>query len=620
MSRFNSRKPRYNDDSDYKTNAPSYYDDLARTRQLIKKLASRIWDYEKTLEENLQKLKDKLAEIEHLIGDGFSEAIEILLREWLQDGTLDDIINEELMNQKVDKDEYEKEKQKSIYTEGYIINDYFDDESNTKYWITEILTDEDTPIEFGYSQPYDTVRNYAYKHNTTLSINSSLGSSTIMIVDRKIIGDDVPANYNTLGITTDNKLLTIPEGLTPSEILEEYPNVVSVHGGFQPLYEDNQKINTDRFPHFKNKHPRNVIGVKMNGNIFFLTTGGRGIDGDGMTEDDIFRVLITSGVNYEYLYMLDGGGSNSIVEKGVLINKPMDSSGERKLPGTINLMKGDNERKSAYEIMKLTEFIGDNKHRIDQMFRPKTTNDLNNITENGYYWAGWRAEGSPKPESGGSDTSSWLVLHINYYDTDRMQIAFEYGNMYNISIRRTNSSTGEWVEWRNTKDYIGSRFDTPTINNLDNIEGSGHFWVDANTQGVPSGVDTNTWYLVQIQKGDSKMQLLSPFALEETDTNVYRRRTLSSGNWTEWKLPTNQKFIVETFNGNLNDINQSGHYWIGTSATNVPSGVDTNTWYLTHVQTGNSKMQLIYPFAITETEKNVYRRRTLNDGDWTQWK
>jgi len=254
------------------------------------------------------------------------------------------------------------------------------------------------------------------------------------------------------------------------------------------------------------------------------------------------------------------------------------------------------------------------------MFRPKSVNDLNKLTENGYYWAGWRAEGSPKPESGGSDTSSWLVLHINYYDTDRMQIAFEYGNMYNISIRRTNSSTGEWVEWRNTKDYIGSRFDVPTINNLNNIEGSGHYWVDSNTSGVPSGVDTNTWYLVQIQKGESKMQLLTPFSLDETDTNVYRRRTVSSGNWSEWKLPTNQKFNVETFNGNLNNINQSGHYWIGSSATNTPSGVDTNTWYLTHVQTGNSKMQLIYPFALEETEKNVYRRRTLNDGDWTQWK
>ena len=33
-SDFNSRIPRYNDDSDYTTNAPSYYDDLARKQKL----------------------------------------------------------------------------------------------------------------------------------------------------------------------------------------------------------------------------------------------------------------------------------------------------------------------------------------------------------------------------------------------------------------------------------------------------------------------------------------------------------------------------------------------------------------------------------------------------------
>lgn len=109
MNRFNSRKPHYNDDSDYTTNTPSYYDDLARTRKLIEELAKRIWDYEKTLEENLQKLKDKLSEIEHLIGDGFNDVIEDLLREWVNDGTLEHIINEEIFNTKADKDYVDKE-------------------------------------------------------------------------------------------------------------------------------------------------------------------------------------------------------------------------------------------------------------------------------------------------------------------------------------------------------------------------------------------------------------------------------------------------------------------------------------------------------------------------------
>ena len=60
--RFNSRKPRYNDDSDYTTNAPSYYDDLARKNQLIKYLAKKIWEYEKTLNESLENIEKVLNE------------------------------------------------------------------------------------------------------------------------------------------------------------------------------------------------------------------------------------------------------------------------------------------------------------------------------------------------------------------------------------------------------------------------------------------------------------------------------------------------------------------------------------------------------------------------------
>lgn len=103
--RVNSRKPHYNNDSDYTTNAPSYYDDLARKNQLVKYLAKKIWEYEEILDKTLEEIEDilneyitiidgKIEEIDHVIGEGFNDRIEILLREWLADGTLDHIINE----------------------------------------------------------------------------------------------------------------------------------------------------------------------------------------------------------------------------------------------------------------------------------------------------------------------------------------------------------------------------------------------------------------------------------------------------------------------------------------------------------------------------------------------
>src|SRR5690625_4184391 len=114
-SDFNSRIPRYNDDSDYTTNAPSYYDDLARKNHLIKELAKRIWEYDKKLNESLENIENilneyidivdgKLEIIDRLIGEGFNDRIEELLREWVRDGTLENIINEEIFNKKVDVD------------------------------------------------------------------------------------------------------------------------------------------------------------------------------------------------------------------------------------------------------------------------------------------------------------------------------------------------------------------------------------------------------------------------------------------------------------------------------------------------------------------------------------
>ena len=50
-----SRRPYYNDESDYNTNAPSYYDDLARKQQLIKYLAMKIGVYDKELEKRFKE-------------------------------------------------------------------------------------------------------------------------------------------------------------------------------------------------------------------------------------------------------------------------------------------------------------------------------------------------------------------------------------------------------------------------------------------------------------------------------------------------------------------------------------------------------------------------------------
>lgn len=83
-------EPWYDDKKDYNTNAPSYYDYLGRMHKLIQLLAERIWEYDKELAKRFEEW-DKLIE-------KFPENVEKLLIEWMEDGTLDEIINENIFN------------------------------------------------------------------------------------------------------------------------------------------------------------------------------------------------------------------------------------------------------------------------------------------------------------------------------------------------------------------------------------------------------------------------------------------------------------------------------------------------------------------------------------------
>ena len=88
MSRFNSRKPRYNDDSDYTTNAPSYYDDLARKQKLIKELAHKIWEYDKILASKLNEVEDTLKKYADILDGKIEDFDRIILsktEKWLDD-------------------------------------------------------------------------------------------------------------------------------------------------------------------------------------------------------------------------------------------------------------------------------------------------------------------------------------------------------------------------------------------------------------------------------------------------------------------------------------------------------------------------------------------------------
>ena len=88
MNRYNSRVPRYNDDSDYTTNAPSYYDDLARKQKLIKELSLKIWEYDQILASKLKEVEDTLKQYADILDGKIEDFDEIILdktEKWLSE-------------------------------------------------------------------------------------------------------------------------------------------------------------------------------------------------------------------------------------------------------------------------------------------------------------------------------------------------------------------------------------------------------------------------------------------------------------------------------------------------------------------------------------------------------
>ena len=92
----NRRYPLYPDDADYQTNAPSYYEDLARKHELIKKLSNKIWEYDQILYEKLKEVENTLQEYADILDGKVNDFDRIILEKtekWLAEN-MEDILTQ----------------------------------------------------------------------------------------------------------------------------------------------------------------------------------------------------------------------------------------------------------------------------------------------------------------------------------------------------------------------------------------------------------------------------------------------------------------------------------------------------------------------------------------------
>lgn len=349
----------------------------------------------------------------------------------------------------------------------------YDQESKTTYYVTTIphidKQGDVIKLKHGISENgSETVRDYSSRNNTTFTSNASVFNTTtnkllgIQIQNGEIIQNTSYSDNYTLGIKENGTLTAYPPNISADEIIKE--GVVEAITGFYPIIQNGVRTEESVYTHSANsseKNPRQIIAQKPNKDIIFITVQGRGIDGEGMTYNDLIRIC--ENLNVDFAYNLDGGGSTQSVIRGNLLNTPIDEGGlkERKVVDYLYVDKKSANKNITqsynYDVGMLSKAISDVKVNFDKETKlankrietdgvfndiSMPTDNLNILSKSGMYWARDSTIGAPGKYSYGV---FFLKESANY----GLQIAFPYhGGEGEILMRRTDSSETGWTNWR----------------------------------------------------------------------------------------------------------------------------------------------------------------------------
>ena len=223
----------------------------------------------------------------------------------------------------------------------------YDAPSNTYYYLTRVKHQDKNgkmlqlQMALSTKPNGETVPEFSNKIGTPLlAMNASMGIRGLgpdrrqvsgrQIIDGVIAQDFTSRNY-TLGIKDTNELVVYPPEMTAQDILDDGTN--NALTCFVPLIVDYKPVGEEVLQVVGNnvqKHPRQVIAQLDNLDLLILSCGGRGFDGEGMTAEDMIRILLENKV--KFAVNLDGGGSVSTVIRGELITKKIDNQGTEDRP------------------------------------------------------------------------------------------------------------------------------------------------------------------------------------------------------------------------------------------------------------------------------------------------
>ena len=574
---MNRRFPRYPDDADYQTNAPSYYEDLARKNKLIKNLAKRIWEYDKILADSLEEIEEVLRQVIDKIGEDFNEEIYQLLVKWVEDGTLDHIINETLMNKKADIS-YVDQLINSIYkvfNENLLLFDTpktkkYRYQDTTNYYITILPYDKYT-IHLGLANnEKDTVQtatDYAIENMYEFVINAgtfNVETSKIngkMIIDNQVISNREFITENTnnlLAINNNGKLLSYPSESNIYDLLND--DIKYALNGWRTFIENYNYINKGD-P--ENKQPLQIIGQLKNNDYIILSSDGRTSDNTGLSLDNAYEIL----ARYEtkFAYNLDGGGSVSTVNRLIKQNLNLDSLGtsERKVSNFIyfknkknKIINKNNDIINIYK--EIAKKISVSNHNFIGGLNIKS--QISQKYPGIYYYT----EGSNKRSAGLLyNKSDGFILEKNYDNNSKHLFRANDEGLYDIN--------GMLATFNNYPIYTSD---------VNNIKGSGFYKTNELTKNTP--IIEQQGFILSLQYNKSKGNVVQIFIPKEID-NIFKRQIYSNGESGKWHAinsnayatqyrPSKEKLVIgySIFDTTLNKpIWWNGEQWIDSEGLNV---------------------------------------------------
>lgn len=323
------RYPFYTDNADYNTNSKSYYDDLARKNKLIEIFAKRIWEYDEELAKRFEEWDKNLEEL--------PEDLRNLLIEWMEDGTLEEIINDNIFNKLNHK---LSDVLDTFYYSEIITTEVLD--GKNKYIINKIPPKDENGEKIVPKKEYDygfkTVREFATKSESSLSINTSIfdidGNKPkgVHVSNGEVIKNDNDSDSWVLVYDTNTQLFNALSPVTTGQdvITNGYSDAWT---GFYPIIMNGDVMDSKTWAKTGNaivRHSRQVLTQLEDKTILIFTFRGREDDYEGYTYDELIDTLMPYGV--DFAYVLDGGGSVQTVKDNLLINPPLDEGYKKERP------------------------------------------------------------------------------------------------------------------------------------------------------------------------------------------------------------------------------------------------------------------------------------------------